>query len=232
VSNMKWFRDTSKLMPNPFVPMITRKIARQRGYLNKLDTLVIADRARPRDPKRRVASPKTYFANIAKWVRKGGNLVLTDRALRVLHKIGVVDAAAVSNVKVYQPYADIVDFEHPMVEGLRPNARQLVEAAVLGYCIGSDCSPMTVVDEAAFTEAGGHVVGTTGEGRVSVGELELGKGQIRILGGALPRPSEAFDHRYGLRAYAMTYSGLYVMENSIVHDAPNLGAPKRLSRTL
>jgi hypothetical protein len=232
VSNMKWFRDTSRLMPKPFVPMSTRKIARQRGYLNKLDTLVIADRARPRDAKGRVASPKTYFRNIASWVRKGGNLVLTDRALRVLHKIGVVEAGAVSNVKVYQPYADFVDFEHPMVEGLRPNARQLVEAAILGYCIGNECSPMTVVDEAAFTEAGGHVVGTTGEGRVSVGEIELGKGKIRILGGALPRPSEAYDHRYGLRDYALTYSGLYIMENSIVHDAPTLGAPKRLSRTL
>jgi hypothetical protein len=223
VSNMKWFRDTSRLMPKPFVPMSTRKIARQRGYLDKLDTLVMADRARPRDTKGRVASPKTYFANVAKWVRKGGNLVLTDRALRVLHKIGVVGKDAVSNIKVYQPYADIQDFEHSMVAGLRPNARQLVEAAVLGYCIGNECSPMTVVDQAAWTDAGGHVVGTSGEGRVSVGEIELGKGKIRILGGALPRPSEAYDHRYGLRDYAMTYSGLYVMENSIVHDAPRLG---------
>ncbi len=232
VSNMKWFRDTSRLMPKPFVPMSTRKIARQRSYLDKLDTLVIADRARPRDKRGRVASPTTYFANIAKWVRKGGNLVLTDRALRVLGKIGVVEPSAISNVRVYQPYADFVDFEHPMVEGLRPNARQLVEAAILGYCIGGECSPMTVVDESAFTDAGGHVVGTTGDGRVSVGEIELGKGKIRILGGALPRPSEEFDHRYGLRDYALTYSGLYIMENSIVHDAPGLGAPRKLTRTL
>jgi hypothetical protein len=232
VSNMKWFRDTSRMMPKPFVPMSTRKIARQRGYLDKLDTLVLADRARPRDKRGRVANPKTYFANIARWVRKGGNLVLTDRALRTLHKIGVVDKGAVSNVRVYQPYADITDFEHPMVEGLRPNARQLVETAVLGYCIGGDCSPMTVVEEAAWTDAGGHVVGTTGEGRVSVGELELGKGKIRILGGALPRPTEEFDHRYGLRSYSMTYSGLYIMENAIVHDAPSLGRARKLDRTL
>ena len=52
------------------------------------------------------------------------------------------------------------------------------------------------------------------------------------MGGALPRPTEEYDHRYGLRDYAMTYSGLYIMENSIVHDAPNLGASKRLQRTL
>jgi hypothetical protein len=231
-TNMRWFRDTSKLMPRPFVRMSTRKIARVRGYLDRLDTLVIADRARPRDARGRVAKPETYFRNIGRWVRKGGNLVLTDRALRVLHKIGVVDPAAVRNVRVYQPYADIQDFEHRMVRGLRPNARQLVEAAILGYCIGSECSPMTVVDETAFTEAGGHVVGTTGDGQVSVGELPLGKGRIRIVGGALPRPTEAYDHRYGLRDYALTYSGLYIMENSIVHDAPELGLQKRLERTL
>jgi hypothetical protein len=231
-TNMKWFTDTSKLMPEPFVPMSTRRIARQRGYLNRLDTLVVADRARPRDAKGRVASPKTYFKNIKAWVERGGNLVLTDRALRVLHKIGVVDQAAVTNIKVYQPYADIQDFEHPMVAGLRPNARQLVEAAILGYCIGNECSPMTVVEETAFTEAGGHVVGTTGDGQVSIGELELGKGRIRIVGGALPRPTEEYDHRYGLRDYALTYSGLYLMENSIVHDVPQLGRSAKLARTL
>jgi hypothetical protein len=152
--------------------------------------------------------------------------------LRVLPKIGVVDKAAVSNVKVYQPYADFVDLEHPMAEGLRPNSRQLVETAVLGYCIGNECSPMTIVEEAAWTDAGGHVVGTTGEGRVSVGEIELGKGKIRILGGALPRPSEQYDHRYGLRNYAPTFTGLYILENSIVHDAPSLGASRKLNRTL
>ena len=119
---------------------------------------------------------------------------------------------------MYQPYSDIQDLEHPMVKGLRPNARQLVEAALLGYCIGDECSPMTVVDEAAFTEAGGHIVGTTGDGQVSVGQIKLGKGVIRIVGGALPTPTEEYDHRYGLRDYAMTYSGLYIMENSITYS--------------
>ena len=28
-------------------------------------------------------------------------------------------------------------------------------------------------------------------------------------------PTEKYDHRYGLRDYAMTYTGLYIMENSI-----------------
>ena len=80
-----------------------------------------------------------------------------------------------------------VDFEHPMVQRLRPNARQLVETPPLGYCIGNQCSPMTVIAQSAWEEAGGHTVGTTGDGQVSVGELPLGEGAIRRRGADISR---------------------------------------------
>ena len=60
--------------------------------------------------------------------------------------------------------------------------------------------------------------------RTSIGEVALGKGKIRIVGGALPTPTEENDHRYGLRNYAMTYTGVFLMENAIQHDAAGLGA--------
>ena len=215
-TNQQWFRDTNRLMPEPFVPIKPRAIARSKTALNGLDTFVIADKLRPKTVTGLLAKKKPYFANLAAWVRRGGNLVLTDRAVKGLHLMKIVPKAAVSNIVVYQPYTDIVDFDHPMVQRLRPNARQLVETPPLGYCIGSQCSPMTVVDQAAFEGAGGHTVGTTGDGRVSVGEIPVGQGDIRIVGGALPMPTEKYDHRYGLRDYAMTYTGLYIMENSLV----------------
>ena len=117
--------------------------------------------------------------------------MLTDRALHALGDLGVVPAEAITDINVYQPYANFQDFDHPMTEGLRPNAHQLVEAATLGYGIGNDASPMTVVDTGAWEGAGGHVIGTTttlltGEdpaidsnlddgGLTSVGELKLGE---------------------------------------------------------
>jgi hypothetical protein len=52
-------------------------------------------------------------------------------------------------------------------------------------------------------------------------------GRIRIVGGALPTPSEKQDHRYGLRNYALTYSGLFLMENAIQHDVKRLGKRRR-----
>ena len=214
-NNMQWFVDTSRLLARPFIPVRPRRVALDRTALNHIDVFVAPDRIRPLDAQKRPAPVRRYFRNLKAWVDRGGTLVLTDRALKALHKMDVVPKPAVRNITVYQPYVDIVDFEHPMVARLRPNARQLVETIPLGYCIGTQCSPMTVVDQAAFEEAGGYTVGTTGNDQTSIGEIPLGKGLIRIIGGALPMPTEKYDHRYGLRDYAMTYTGLYIMENSI-----------------
>ncbi|MBW3664066.1 MAG: hypothetical protein KY469_13270 [Actinobacteria bacterium] len=224
VTNMRWFEDTSRLMGDrPFVSLSSADVASDPTALDALDTLVLADVPLPEDTEGRSVDEEAYYANIEGWVERGGNLVLTDRALHALASMGVVPAADVDDVRVYQPYSDILDFGHPMVEGLRRNARQLVEAAILGYGIGNGASPMTIVDRAAFTGAGGHVIGTTGSDRVSLGELPLGAGQIRVIGGALPTPTEEQDHRYGLRDYGLTYSGLFILENAIQHDADALG---------
>jgi hypothetical protein len=218
VTNLNWFRDTNRFMKIPFSPVGSADVENNTRSFKKVDTLVMPDyRKPPADTRGRAAPAKGVFRSLKGWVKAGGNLVLTDGSLHALSGMGVVGKPAVHDITVYQPYTDIEDFEHPMVEGLRPNARQLVETAPLGYCIGNQCSPMTVVDEGAFTEAGGHVVGTTGDGQVSVGEIPLGKGVIRIVGGALPTPTEANDHRYGLRNYAMTYTGLFIMENSVTY---------------
>lgn len=225
VTNLKWFVDTNRFMTEPFEKVGSSDVARETKAFTSLDTFVLPDYTSM--PKSRGASKGAYFKALKEWVKGGGNLVLTDRSLHALAGMGLVDAGAVQDIKVYQPYTDIQDFEHDMVQGLRPNARQLVETPPLGYCIGNECSPMTVVDETAFTDSNGHVVGISGEGLVSVGEMELGKGVIRIIGGALPSPTEKHDHRYGLRSYAMTYTGLYIMENSITYSRSSKTASRK-----
>jgi hypothetical protein len=231
VTNQQWFRDTNRYLEKPFVPLKTADIAADGGLLDTIDTLVLADKAMPADADGRAASPADYFANLKTWVQRGGNLVLTDRALHAVEDMGLVPKGSVKDVKVYQPYSNIKDFTDPLVKGLRTNARQLVEAAILGYGIGNSASPMSVVTSAAWTAAGGNVVGTTGDGagtsddgtQVSLGQLKLGAGRIKIIGGALPTPTETNDHRFGLRDYAPTTSGLFILENSLFSDAPALG---------
>ncbi len=230
VSNMDFFTETSKYMPKPFAPLSSADIANDPKILDQLDTLVLADVKIPRDAQNRPVNSAKYYANLKSWVERGGNLVLTDRAVHVAGDLGVLPADAITDTTVYQPNATSIDFEHPIARGLRGNAKQLVEAPILGYGIGTDASPMTVVNTAALTDAGGAVVGHiekgTGEDTsvASLGELTLGKGLIRLIGGALPMPSEELDHRYGLRSYGLTYSGLFIMENVIRYDAAGLGA--------
>lgn len=240
VSNQQWFEDTSRLMGSrPFARLTASDVARGGKHVDQVDTLVLADVALPRDPSGRAVDRGAYFRELGAWVRRGGNLVLTDRALHALGDLGVVAPQAVGDIRVYQPYANLRDLRHPMAAGLRPNARQLVEAPILGYEIGNGASPMTVVDSAAWRAAGGTVVGTTGNGagdaddqaRTSIGEVRLGEGRIRIVGGALPTPTEEHDHRYGLRDYALTYTGLFLLENSIRHDVAGLGTPPPAPRS-
>jgi hypothetical protein len=49
--------------------------------------------------------------------------------------------------------------------------------------------------------------------RVAMGEVKLGKGQVRFTGALLPQPTEEFDHELGLEPYAVTYTGYIVFRN-------------------
>ena len=48
---------------------------------------------------------------------------------------------------------------------------------------------------------------------VTVGELPLGAGRIRIVGALLPQPSTRDDHPLRLESYAPTYTGYIVIRN-------------------
>ena len=232
-SNMNFFKEESRFVKGGFNKLLAADVANNFSKVKKYDSIVLADVDAPKDAKGRKYSEAAYFKNLKKWVSSGGNLVLTDRALHVLGKIGVVNKSDITDIQVYQPYANFTDFEHPMLKGLRPNARQLAEATLVGYGIGNSASPMSVVATTAWEEAGGHVVGTTAAGgggsdngsQTSVGEVKLGKGRIRILGGGLPMPTEKNDHRFGLKDYALTYSGLFILENSIVAKGDRIVVP-------
>ncbi|MCW2967036.1 MAG: hypothetical protein JWM71_808, partial [Solirubrobacteraceae bacterium] len=126
-TNQQWFRDEDRYVTSKFVPLASADVAGDPAALDAVDTLVLADVAAPRDPQNRPVDSAAYYANLKAWVQSGGNLVLTDHALHALEAMGVVAKGKVTDIKVYQPYANIKDFTSPMVKGLRPNARQLVE---------------------------------------------------------------------------------------------------------
>jgi hypothetical protein len=118
----------------------------------------------------------------------------------------------------YVGYVDFLNRTDPLNQNLRGVASQTFDTVPIGYRFGSDAqnsAPNWTVDQAAFEQAGGRTAATNGTGRTAYGEVPLGKGRIRFLGALLPDPTEAFDHRYGLQNYAVTYTGYTLLENML-----------------
>src|SRR3954453_2620338 len=191
------------------------------------------------------AEKNAWFKKLGEWVQGGGNLVLTDGALRALPELSSVPGTAVSTQTVYAGQSSFNDgkggttLKDPLARGVeQPGARfnsgmgrQVDEPTPVGYAIqsasGGDESHARQydVDRAAWEKAGGrYVAGSADSGardatavtsRVTIGEVPAGQGHIRIAGALLPQPTEAYDHQFGLEPYATTYTG-YVMARNLL----------------
>ena len=201
------------------------------------------------------AEKDQWVAKLKSWVQGGGNLVLTDGALRGLGEL--TDAITGSDVRRQRVYVgqmtwatcDDIDadgscagdttptLDDPLAKdinqaGSRFNTefrRQNFESTPLGYAIqdrlGDDQSNARQydIDLDVWEAAGGRTVATSANAgerdaaplynRVTLGELPLGQGRIRIAGALLPQPSEEFDHQLGLEPYALTYTGYILICN-------------------
>jgi hypothetical protein len=194
-----------------------------------------------------------WFAKLTEWVDAGGNLVLTDGSLRALGELTGVPGSKVRRQTVYagqtafstgtgdtltDPLAANVD--QPGSRFSTGKRRQMYEPTPLGFSIqnqasGSDESHARQydIDRAAFEAAGGRVAGTSADSgtrdaaavftRVTLGEIPVGKGQVRVAGALLPQPTTEFDHPLGLEPYSTTYTGYIVVANLL--RVPSAEAP-------
>ena len=131
------------------------------------------------------------------------------------------------------------------------NRHQTCEPGPLGYYISprgssnDNCqidrcdSPNWIVDEETWREAGGSVAARTfvhtqpdpasdqtpWRAGVSLGDLPLGKGVVRIAGAMLPDASEQHYRPFGLSSYALTYTGYQVFENALAWSRTHKPAP-------
>lgn len=222
VSNTDYFRDLRPIVSTPIVEVPAARVAAEAG---SLDTLVVPD------------TTDVDAAALARFARRGGNVVLTDRALGLLPALVGVPADGVRRRHAYVGYSDL-DRSHPWTQGLYKRARQMFDPVGLGLPLlmerdqywpcstTCDVSPTTnsapiwSVARDAFAAAGGVTIGTAdvredrkspGEGtatdRTTIGTVKLGEGRVVIFGGLLPTPSEAHDHWFGLDAYTVSIPG-------------------------
>jgi hypothetical protein len=229
VSSTDWFRDARRIVKSPLVEVPADAVQQRAGGLS---TIAVADTA---DVD---AGPLKRFAE------EGGNVVLTDSALRLLPAIAGLPAGSVRGGAAYLGYSDL-DRKHPWTHGMYKRARQTFDPVGLGYpllmerdqywpceptCDESgtqNSAPIWTVDRAAWERRGGTTIGTAdppggkagGEGtktdKTSVGTLKLGKGRVVILGAILPQPTERFDHWFGLDPYTVSIPGQQLLMNAL-----------------
>jgi hypothetical protein len=214
--------------------------------------------AKPQEASDFTAAEKDkWFKALGDWVKSGGNLVLTDGALRALPELTSVPGTAVSKQVVYAGQSSFDNgkggdtLKDPLARGVvqqgaRFNGgmrRQMYEPTPVGYAIqdagGGDQSNARQydVDRVAWEKAGGrYVAGSADSGarnaqavtaRVTIGEVGLGKGDVRIAGALLPQPTEKYDHEFGLEPYAVTYTG-YVMARNLLEALNRAKTPALL----
>jgi hypothetical protein len=214
-TRMQYFRDLAKYSTKP-VRKVWSNQALKKRTLKRLDTLVVADNPFPRTKTGKKINAAKLAKAIGKWVKRGGNLVLTDKAVKLLGKLKVVPSSAIS-MQVYNAgHVDVEAWDDAYMKKVHETASQTYYEVPLGFSLAQDTSPHWVVARPAWEEAGGTVVAyVTDEANVGLGRIEHGKGSIGIFGALLPAATEKYDHLYGLADYAVTVAGGQILNNMI-----------------
>ncbi|MEA2498260.1 MAG: hypothetical protein QOH26_665, partial [Actinomycetota bacterium] len=213
-TRMDYFRDLSQKATRPLRKVRAEDLAHDR--LGGLETFVIADNPWPRNSRGKKIGTARRVRALKRFVKNGGNLILTDRAVRVLGKLGVVGGKSIHKQLLGAGHIDIEGWDDYYVKKVHETASQTYYEVPLGFSLSADSSPHWTVDRAAWEDAGGKTIATVGDTeQVALGRIEVGKGTVGILGAILPTASERSDHLYGLASYAVTVAGGQILSNMI-----------------
>jgi len=171
----------------------------------------------------------------------GGNVVLTDDAVRGLAWMGIVDRDAITQHNVYaghgnfnvgEGYGDplAADVSNPgSAQGL-DQRKQLVEPVPIGYDLNNSL-PQWDVLAAAVADAGGRVVATTNgdASTATIGEIPIGDGVVRWIGSILPYPTSGYYHPFGMSSYGVTDNGWNMLRNTWTWENPTQSAAPDLT---
>jgi hypothetical protein len=224
-TRMEYFKDLSRFAERPLRKVFVGDI--RQGGLRGLDTFVIAGKLFPKDPEGRAARPDRTTRALKQFVKDGGNLILTDRALRALVRLGIVNKEAIDRQKEFAGHVDIEDFEDEYTKKVHHTGSQTYYEVPLGYPADPESAPHWTVDRTAWEDAGGESIAyVTDEERIGLGRVKLGKGNVGIFGAILPKATEKFDHLYGLADYGVTVTGGQILNNMIKFGKPKPPGPE------
>jgi hypothetical protein len=224
-TRMKYFKDLSRFSSRPLRKVLAREVL--DGGLRGLQTFVVAGKLFPRDPRGRAPSHGKTVRALKKFVKRGGNLILTDEAVTGLGPLDIVPKQAVDKQVDFAGHVDIENFDDPYTEGVHSTGSQTYYEVPLGYPADPESAPSWTVDRTAWENAGGESIAyVTDEERIGLGRLDVGKGTLGIFSAILPDPTEKFDHFYGLADYGVTVTGGQILNNMIAFGKPKPPPPE------
>ncbi|PSP57435.1 hypothetical protein BRC82_00330 [Halobacteriales archaeon QS_1_67_19] len=214
VSPFAFFEDYAEFADAAVDPLTVADV-KQGAHLDYDNLVVIHDDA---------ITDADYVDALDEFVDGDGNLVLTDRGVRLLGPMDNESAADVSHEHVTRDYLYIAHVDqkypgHELLEDTRPIQSELWKLAPLGYSTSGE-APMSLVDADAFDAAGGTVAGET-DGKVAVGSLTGGLDDgtgIHVVGGLLPPANQFHLHPFGLLDYAVSFFGHTVLTNALGYE--------------
>jgi hypothetical protein len=195
----------------------------------------------PEASSRTDAERDAWGAALRRYAERGGNLVLSDGAARALAWMGIIGRGFVNDFSAYAGYISFTrdgstdTYADPLAQNVnQPGAaegpgfrHQTYEPVPIGYAITAadddtdvNTAPVWGVDQIEWERLGGRTAGTTTADQVTLGEMVLGSGVVRVVGALLPMPTEQFYHPFGLANYAVTYSGYQVLQNVLQWERP------------
>ena len=224
VSNTDYFRDLGDLVSSPIVEVRDREVSRALGGL---DSFVVADATLDDRAalSKFVESGGTLVLTDSAFRMLPDLIEVPAKAVgRGLAYVGYADLDRT------HPWTEgLYDRARQMYDPVGLGYPLLMERDQYWPCgSGGECeesptrnsSVIWMVKRAAWEEAGGVTIGTAdpprdskggAEGqatdKTSIGVLERGKGRIVIFGALLPRPTERYEHWFGINPYTVTIAG-------------------------
>ena len=214
VSRMKFFGDLNRYADNPLAKLRVRDVLAQPGILTRYDSVVLADSAMPEPGKR-----ARWTTALRKFVKGGGNLIVTDAAAPVLAELFTdIKPGDITMTSEDVGFVDFADRSHALNNNLRGVASQTYDVIPIGFPDNAGAAPNWRVSQSVWDAAGGFTAGTNGSGQTIYGERTLGAGKVSFLGALLPQPTEEYFHPFGLQNYAVTYTGYTLLENMLDYE--------------
>lgn len=215
-NRIAYFRDLSKHATRRLRPVSAARLVR-RG-VGRTQTFVVTGafgKAFKKMPRPKLAR-RAATRSVKRWVRRGGNLVLTDGALKLLPKLGVVRRNAVQRRVYTAGHVNPTAWEDPYLRKVHHTASQTYYEVPLGYSLENDTSPHWIVMREPWEKAGGvSVAHVEDEAEIGLGRVKMGRGTVGIFGAVLPDPTEKYDHFFGLADYALSVAGGQILNNMI-----------------